>query len=241
VKESDLHVDMRNGAEVFDATMGIAYHLSQDGKPTAKPMGDSKTGTARTASEVELAEALEINPIEDDISDAAVKKRRERIAEVLARNEARRRGEDVVLDKPAAAFPAQAVWHNGQALTWEQLRGKVVILHFFAEWCGPCKNDYPMLARLHANRQERLVIIGIHAAGSDAQKVKKLLEDYKIAWPVCEDVTPTEGKGWGQMFVAMGAKMAPHAILVNAQGQVVQRGELMDIYDSAAKLLAAKK
>jgi hypothetical protein len=39
----------------------------------------------------------------------------------------------------------------------------------------------------------------------------------------------------------MGAKVAPHAILVNAQGQVVERGELMDIYDSAAKLLAAKK
>jgi hypothetical protein len=43
------------------------------------------------------------------------------------------------------------------------------------------------------------------------------------------------------MFAAMGAKMAPHAILVNAQGQVVERGTLMDVYDSADKLLAGRK
>jgi len=241
VKESDLHVDMRNGAEVYDATMGIAYRLSQDGKPTAMPMADPRTGTARTASDAELAEELEIHPISDDISDAAVAKRLKRIGEIQARNDLRRRAEDVALDKPAPPFPATSVWHNTEPLTWEKLRGKVVILHFFAEWCGPCKNDYPMLARLHANPPEGLMIIGIHAAGSDAQKVKKLLEDYKIVWPVCEDVAPTEGKGWGRMFVAMGAKVVPHAILVDAQGRVVERGELMDIYDSAAKLLAAKK
>jgi hypothetical protein len=95
---------------------------------------------------------------------------------------------------------------------------------------------------VHSNKGEGLVIIGIHAAGSDAEKVKKLLEEYKIAWPVCEDVAAPAGagKGWGQMFEAMGAKMAPHAILVNTQGQVVERGELMDIYDSALKLLAKK-
>jgi len=205
------------------------------------PMADPRTGTARTASDAELAEELEIHPISDDISDAAVAKRLKRIGEIQTRNDLRRRAEDVALDKPAPSFPAKSVWHNTEPLTWEKLKGKVVILHFFAEWCGPCKNDYPMLARLHANPPEGLVIIGIHAAGSDAAKVKKLLQDYKIAWPVCEDVAPTEGKGWGRMFVAIGAKVAPHAILVDAQGRVVERGELMDIYDSAAKLLAAKK
>jgi thiol-disulfide isomerase/thioredoxin len=113
-----------------------------------------------------------------------------------------------VLDKPAAAFPAKAVWHNSEPLTWDKLRGKVVILHFFAEWCGPCKNDYPMLARVHSDKREGLVVIGIHAAGSDAEKVKKLLEEYKIAWPVCEDVAARGGggKGWGQMLRRWGRR-----------------------------------
>jgi thiol-disulfide isomerase/thioredoxin len=241
VVEADLKVDMRPGAEVIDGSTGIAYKLDADGKATAKPLGDSKSGNARTATEAELAEALEINPIKDDISDSAVARRKMRVAEVLARIEARRRAEDPVLDKAAPAFPAQAIWHNGDALTWDQLKGKVVILHFFAEWCGPCKNDYPMLVQLHSNKGGNLVIIGIHAAGSEAEKVKKLLQDYKISYPVCEDVAAGKQKGWGQMFAAMGAKMAPHAILVNAQGQVVERGTLMDIYDGAVKLLAAKK
>ena len=241
VKEADLLVDMRPGAEVVDVSTGIAYKIDAEGKATAKPLGDSKTGKARTATDAELAEALEINPIKDDISDAAVAKRKARIAEILARNEARRRAEDPVLDKLAPAFPAQAKWHNGNALTWEQLRGKVVILHFFAEWCGPCKNDYPMLAQLHSNKRADLVIIGIHTAGSDAEKVKKLLTDYKIAYPVCEDVAPGPEKGWGEFCNAMGAKMAPHAILIDPQGKVVERGALMDIYDSAIKLMAEKK
>jgi len=240
VKEGHLQVDMRPGAEVFDLTIGIAYRLSQDLKPTALPMADSKTGTARTATDAELAEALEVHPLKDDVSDAAVARRRKKVAEIQARNHARRRGDDVALDKPAPAFPAQSVWHNSEPLTWEKLKGKVVILHFFAEWCGPCKNDYPILARVHEGKRDGLVIIGIHAAGSESAKVKKLLEDYKITYPVCVDVPTRDKKGFGQTFAAMGAQMAPHAILVNSNGVVMERGDLQEICDSALKLLSQK-
>jgi len=241
IKPENLCVKFGAGAEVVDAAGVIAYHLDAQRRATATPLGDTKAGTARVATEAELAEELAVNPLDDDLNPGAVATRATSVHAMAARAEARRRAGDPVWGKPAPDFPAGVTWENSKPLTWKDLRGKIVILHVFAEWCGPCKNDYPMLVNLAKNPNSRIAIIGVHAAGSDPAKVKAMLAQYKITYPVCVDTPVAQGvNGFGAFSAAMNAKMAPHAILVDADGKVVERGTLMDVYDAAMPLLMKK-
>src|SRR5262249_39573658 len=77
-----------------------------------------------------------------------------------------RRSLDALSGTPAPEFPRAAGLNSGP-LTWESLRGKVVILDFWAEWCGPCRTDFPRLSRLHEARGSNgLTVVGIHPPGS---------------------------------------------------------------------------
>jgi thiol-disulfide isomerase/thioredoxin len=239
VKDDDLKVDFGPGAQVVDATTHVAYHLDADRKPTAQPLADVKTAKAYTANEQELADALAVNPIQDDIADATVAARKLKIAQYAGRLEARQHADDPVWKKPAPPLPEGGIWHNSKPLTWDSLKGKLVILHFHADWCAPCKNDYPMLVRLHENKSKDLVVVGVHVAGSPPEKVEKLLQEYKLSYPICEDAPPAEGQnGWGETFAAYGVSAVPHAILVDPDGKGVERGTLSDVYGAAIDLMS---
>ena len=96
-----------------------------------------------------------------------------------------------MVGKPAPEFPKDATWLNGQGLTWEALRGKVVILDFWADWCGPCRNALPKLSQLHEAREANgLAIIGVHPPGSELQSIKNVMDEFNLTYPICIDVAP---------------------------------------------------
>jgi cytochrome c biogenesis protein CcmG, thiol:disulfide interchange protein DsbE len=84
---------------------------------------------------------------------------------------------------PAAA-PAFSVRDlDGRELTSASLRGKVVILNFWATWCGPCRVASPIMQQLHDKYGERgLVVIGANMAERDKDrkplKTKDKAEEY---------------------------------------------------------------
>jgi thiol-disulfide isomerase/thioredoxin len=125
--------------------------------------------------------------------------------------------------KPAPEFPQGATWLNGQPLTWEALRGKVVILDFWAITCGACYNDLPELAQLHASRESNgLVIIGVHSSGADRQAIEKVLGEHDIRYPMCIDVPPPAGTlTWGDFASRFAVGAIPHAVAVDSRGIVL--------------------
>jgi thiol-disulfide isomerase/thioredoxin len=149
--------------------------------------------------------------------------------------EARERAVQALIGKPAPEFPAGATWHNGKPLTWASLRGKVVILSFWAEWCGPCRNEFPQLSALHDARERNgLVIIGVHPPGSEQEAITKVTDEFKLAYPTCIDIPPKDGvKAWGDLFGRFAVHALTHAVAVDGEGTIIACGELGDVVRKA--------
>ena len=76
---------------------------------------------------------------------------------------------------------------DGREETLSRLRGKVVLLDFWATWCGPCVKALPILERLHrAYRDQGLVVLGIDA--EKPEKIRAFLKKHDYTFPTLVDV-----------------------------------------------------
>ncbi|MGN6369296.1 MAG: TlpA family protein disulfide reductase [Phycisphaerae bacterium] len=155
------------------------------------------------------------------------------------RDKAVEAAEDAMIGTAAPAFGA-GVWINSDGLTWEKLRGRPVVLDFFSEWCGPCRNDLPVAEGVYEGREKNgVTIIGIHTAGSKREAIDKVMGEFKMHYPVYVDVG-TEA-AWGELFKAYHLDHIPHAVLVDCEGKVAGHGGLGEMLRKGAGLAGGKK
>jgi TonB family protein len=84
--------------------------------------------------------------------------------------------------KPAPAFEVQSL--DGKPYRLSELKGKVVLLEFWASWCGPCRREMPSVNNLYRDLKEKdLVVIGVDV-GEDRQTVERFLKTAGISYPV---------------------------------------------------------
>jgi cytochrome c biogenesis protein CcmG, thiol:disulfide interchange protein DsbE len=90
-----------------------------------------------------------------------------------------------LLGRPAAPFTLTSF--EGAPMELAGLRGKVVVLNFWASWCEPCKKEVPLLQEVwERHRDEGLVVLGIDARDfrSDA---RAFVEQYGLTYPIAYD------------------------------------------------------
>ena len=105
-----------------------------------------------------------------------------------------------VKGSPADAPEIEGIdaWMNSEPITLESLRGKVVVVHFFAFGCGNCINNYPWYKDWHQRLTNAgVAIIGIHtpetASEADNRLLQASLEEHGLEFPVAQD---KERKMW---------------------------------------------
>lgn len=88
-----------------------------------------------------------------------------------------------LLGRPLPGFERVAV--GGQAIDSAALRGRVVVVKFFARWCAPCVRSLPALERLHRARRE-VQVIGV-SLDEDAADAQEQIARHGLSFPVIHD------------------------------------------------------
>jgi cytochrome c biogenesis protein CcmG, thiol:disulfide interchange protein DsbE len=110
---------------------------------------------------------------------------------------------------PALALPDL----TGKQVDLKDLRGRVVVVNFWATWCEPCRDEMPGLVRLREQFRDRpLEVLAVNFGESNA-KIAGFLEREKIALPVLLDADKEAAARWN-------AKGLPMTFLVDATGRV---------------------
>jgi thiol-disulfide isomerase/thioredoxin len=90
------------------------------------------------------------------------------------------------IGEPARDFELQRLDGGTQKLS--DLKGKAVLLNFWATWCPPCKEEMPLLEQLGKKYSEKLVILGINDQEGD-DLVKEYTRSNQIHFPILMDRT----------------------------------------------------
>ncbi len=138
---------------------------------------------------------------------------------------------DALIGKPAPAFAPGTTWLNGEPPTWRALRGKVVLLAFWAEWNDAGRDDLNQLNQLHRDRAKSgLAVVGIHPPGSEPAEIRKVIDTLHLEFPVGAGVPAPEGaNAWGELFDRFAVRSVPRVVVVDGEGKVVDHGRLEDV------------
>ena len=107
---------------------------------------------------------------------------------------------------------------DGRNVDLQTLRGKVVLVDFWATWCGPCLQQMPVLKRLYAEHHARgFEIIGVSLdRAENKDKLIAYLAREQLDWPQHFD-----GRVWeGDLAVRYAINAAPTTLLLDRQGRL---------------------
>ena len=125
---------------------------------------------------------------------------------------------------PELAFPDP----DGNIRRLSDLRGKVVLIDFWASWCGPCRRESPNVRNVYAKYHDKGFEVFSVSLDRDANNWKKAIKDDKLVWPN----HVSDLKYWSSEAAAIyGVRSIPSMFLLDREGRIVAkdlRGEALE-------------
>jgi len=130
----------------------------------------------------------------------------------------------LLMPGPATALPRkgepapaiQITSTSGQRITNANYKGHVLLVHFFATWCSPCRESIPVLIRLTRKYgAQGFQVLGLSIDEGGDRVVPAFIREKKITYPVA--------LAGDDLQEAYGVRSVPTFFLINRKGQVIEK------------------
>ena len=102
---------------------------------------------------------------------------------------------------------------GGGNLRLEEYRGQVVLINFWASWCGPCRQEMPLLDRLHHRYEDTgFAVLGVNVEG-ELEPAQEIVDKINVTFPILID----DGQKVSEMY---NLQAMPSTVVVDRDGVV---------------------
>jgi outer membrane lipoprotein-sorting protein/peroxiredoxin len=144
---------------------------------------------------------------------------------------------DARLKVGAVPFALKGKDLNGKTVSWSQYKGKVVLLDFWATWCGPCIGELPNVLKAYQTYKPK----GFEIVGVSLDEDKKALTDFIKARKL-NYVNVFDGKGWKNIdSTTYGVRAIPFTLLIGKDGKIAAVNPRGPLLEPALKKALAQK
>lgn len=163
------------------------------------------SGKNKTALEAIQEIVISEGGVPDDVNTIVKEKR----AEIATKKKAVMLEQSRLKPEPAPAFTVNTI--DGRTVALEDMRGSVVVLDFWATWCGPCRRELPMVQQTYEDFQDENVKVLAVSVDADTSVVRPYVKSNNLTLPVAF------GREVGQSY---GAASIPMLVVIDGLGQL---------------------
>lgn len=126
---------------------------------------------------------------------------------------------DLAQYSPAPDFTLDTL--AGEAVTLSELKGKKVILNFWATWCPPCKAEMPHMQNYYSKLtpEDNVELIAVNVTGSEklgVEEVQNFVSSYKLDFPIPLDPV-------SKVTAQYGVFSMPTTYMIDTEGRIAQK------------------
>lgn len=118
--------------------------------------------------------------------------------------------EELLEGDPAPDFTAQLA--DGSSFSLSEQKGKVVLLNFWATWCGPCVEEMPAFEKLYGEYGEKVSVLAVNCM-EDKDTVKQFISDNSYTFPIAYDVE-------GDVVMRYPSDGIPYTLVIDGEGVI---------------------